>query len=71
MKALGTLYHLAVAFTAVFILLVMMLTVLLGLSQGVLVYFFEFDLLRYLGELIGADLTGFMESDPQTDPAPE
>ena len=71
MRALATLYHLAVAFTAVFILLAMMLTVLLGLSQGVLVYFFEFDLLQYLGVLIGADLTGILESDPQTDPAPE
>jgi hypothetical protein len=64
MRALATLYHLIVAFTAVSLLIAMMLTVLFGLSQGVLSYFFGIDLLQWLGEQIGVDLTGILESDP-------
>ena len=68
-RMLVTLYHIAIALLAVGLLLALFITVSYVLSDALLWYFFEIDMLEWVSDVSGLDISGFFgdlfgESEP-------
>ncbi len=68
-RILVTLYHIAIALLAVGLLLALFIVVSYVLSDALLWYFFEIDMLEWVSDFSGLDISGFFgdlfgESEP-------
>ena len=68
-RILVTLYHIAIALLAVGLLLALFIVVTYVLSDALLWYFFEIDMLEWASDVSGLDISGFFgdlfgESEP-------
>ena len=68
-RMLVTLYHIAIALLAVGLLLALFIVVTYVLSDALLWYFFEIDMLEWVSDVSGLDISGFFgdlfgESEP-------